>query len=322
MSSPDRDPDGQRGDIGNAGNAPSKMRASQLLRVRAIWITPLAVASVLVFLMTLFYIGSVVNPLGHLSGLPVAIADEDQGATVLGRHVDIGAQVASGLRSSNAVSSRLSLHAVTLAQAEDQMKSNDAYATIVIPPHFTASLLSAYALDLSSLSPAGKPTVRLLTNPRSGSIGVELASGVAEPGLHAASLEVGRQLSMEASRLGRSPGAGVSAANPITVATSAFNPVPPNSALGLSAFYIALLAIMCGFLGGILVNTTVDAALGYGTTEIGPKWSQRLPVAISRWHTLMSKWVVAVVTVPVLVGVLLLVAVAILGMNAPYVGEL
>ena len=70
MSSPDRDPDGQRGDIGSAGNAPSKMRGSQLLRVRAIWITPLAVASVLVFLMTLFYIGSVVNPLGHLSGPP------------------------------------------------------------------------------------------------------------------------------------------------------------------------------------------------------------------------------------------------------------
>ncbi len=127
---------------------------------------------------------------------------------------------------------------------------------------------------------------------------------------------------MEASKLGRTPRAGVSAANPLTVATSAFNPLPPNSALGLSAFYVALLAIMCGFLGAILVNTTIDAALGYGTTEIGPKWSQRLPVAISRWHTLLSKWVVALIVVPVLVGVLLLVAVGILGMNAPFVGEL
>ena len=79
---------------------------------------------------------------------------------------------------------------------------------------------------------------------------------------------------------------------------------------------------MCGFLGAILINTTVDAALGYGTTEIGPKWSQRLPVAISRWHTLMAKWVVALVVVPVLVGVLLLVAVGLLGMNAPFIGVL
>ncbi len=112
------------------------------------------------------------------------------------------------------------------------------------------------------------------------------------------------------------------AANPLTVATSAFNPLPANSALGLSAFYISLLAIMSGFLGAILINTTVDAALGYGTTEIGPKWSQRMPVSISRWHTLMSKWVVALVTVPVLTGVLLLVAVGLLHMNAPFVGEL
>lgn len=319
MSSPEREIDGERS---NVGNVAAKMRASQLLRVRAIWITPLAVASVLVFLMTLFYIGSVVNPLGHLSGLPVALSNEDQGATVLGQHVDIGAQVASGLQDSGAISSRLSLHAVTLAQAENQMNSDDAYATIVIPPHFTASLLSAYGLAPSSASPGGKPTVRLLTNPRSGSIGMELASGVAEPGLHAASLEVGRQLSKETSKLGRTPGAGISTANPLTVATSAFNPLPPNSALGLSAFYISLLAIMCGFLGGILVNTTVDAALGYGTTEIGPKWSQRMPVAISRWHTLMSKWVVALVIVPVLTGVLLLVAVGILHMNAPFVAEL
>jgi len=145
---------------------------------------------------------------------------------------------------------------------------------------------------------------------------------VAEPGLHAASLQVGHQLSAEAATLGRAPGAGVSAANPLTVATSAFDPLPPNSALGLSAFYISLLAIMCGFLGAILVNTTVDAALGYGMTEIGPKWSQRMPVAISRWHTLLAKWIVALVMVPVLTAILLVVAVGILHMNAPFVGEL
>jgi hypothetical protein len=90
----------------------------------------------------------------------------------------------------------------------------------------------------------------------------------------------------------------------------------------LSAFYISLLAIMRGFLGAILVHTTVDAALGYGVTEIGPKWSQRTPVAISRRHTLLSKWVVALVLVPVLTGILLLVSVGLLGMNAPYVWEL
>ena len=72
--------------------------AGQLLRVRAVWVTPIAVTAVLVFLMTLFYVGSVVNPAGHLSGLPVLIADQDRGATVGSQHVDIGAEVASALK--------------------------------------------------------------------------------------------------------------------------------------------------------------------------------------------------------------------------------
>ena len=53
----------------------------------------------------------------------------------------------------------------------------------------------------------------------------------------------------------------------------------PHSALGLSAFYIALLALMCGFLAATIINATVDAATGYATTEVGPKWRQRAPAA-------------------------------------------
>ena len=59
------------------------------------------------------------------------------------------------------------------------MNSDNAYAAIVIPPGFTASLLSAYELSSGS---AGTPTIQLLTNPRAGSIGVQLATGVAQPG--------------------------------------------------------------------------------------------------------------------------------------------
>jgi YhgE/Pip-like protein len=311
-------------ELKGAGAARPGLHPKQLLRVRAIWVMPLAISGVLVFLMSLFYVGSVVNPLGHLSGLPVGLVDQDQGATVLGRHVDIGAEVAAGLQRSRAVSSRLALDTGGLAQAERQMKTDNTYATIVIPPGFTDSLLAAYGLAPTSGTNArsGKPTVRILTNPRSGSIGVSLATGVSQPALQAVSLEVGRELTAQAATLHRSVSPGVSAADPLTVTTAMFNPLPPDSALGLSAFYISLLAIMCGFLGAILVHTTVDAALGYGVTEIGPKWSQRTPVAISRRDTLLSKWVVALVLVPVLTGILLLVSVGLLGMNAPYPWEL
>ncbi len=276
-------------------------------------------------MITLFYVGSVVNPVGHLSGLPVALANEDQGASVLGRNVDFGAEVASALQRSPAVSSRLSLDLVPIATAEQHMGSNSAYATIVIPPDFTQSLLVAYGLTSSTGSSggkSGKPTVRLLTNPRAGSIGVELATGVSQPALSAVSLRLGRELSAQAATLGRTPSAGVSVHNPLTILSTDYDPLPPNSALGLSAFYVALLSIMCGFLGGILVNTTVDATLGYGITEIGPKWRQRMPVPISRWQTLLSKWLIALVLVPILTLILLLVSVGLLHMNAPHVWEL
>ena len=305
-----------------AGIAFPRMRASRLLRVRTIWTISIAATSVLIFSITIFYIGSVVNPEGHLSGLPVALANEDQGATVLGRHVDIGNQVVSGLQDSSAVSSRLSLHVVSITQAKSQMNSDDVYATVVIPPHFTSSLLAAYNLSPSSSSAGGMPTVRLLTNPRSGSIGVQLASGVAGSALRVASIQLGRQLSEEASKLSRAPRMGFATSSPVDVINSEFNPLPPNSALGLSAFYVALLSLMCGFLGAIFISTTVDGALGYGSSEIGPKWTQRPPVAITRWQTLLTKWIIAVVTVPMLNGIVLLVAVGILHMNAPHVAEL
>jgi YhgE/Pip-like protein len=309
-------PEHEEGD--NPGVTPP-IRASALLRVRSVWLAPIALAAVLLFFMTLFYIGAVVNPAGHLSGLPVALVNEDRGGTMQGHQVNIGAEVASDLLHSHAVTSRLSLDEVSLAQAKAQMNSNNAFAAIVIPPGFTASLLSAYRLASAS---AGTPTAQLLTNPRAGSVGVQLATGVAQPALHQASLQVGRKLSAEAAKLGRTPASGVSASNPITVATSEFRSLPPDSALGLSAFYISLLSIMCGFLGAVLVNSSIDAALGYGTTEIGPRWRQRIPVAISRWQTLLAKWSVALITVPILTGILLLVAVGLLHMNAPYAGEL
>ncbi len=177
------------------GRGTATLRAVQLLRVRAVWVTPIAVSAVLIFLITLFYVGSVVNPAGHLSGLPVLVADQDRGATLASQHVDIGAEVTSALKSSPAVASRLTLGSESLTQAKHQMDRNGAYATIVIPRNFTDSLLAAYGLAPPT---AGKPTVRLLTNPRSGSIGVGLATGVAQPALRAVSAAVGRELATDA----------------------------------------------------------------------------------------------------------------------------
>jgi uncharacterized phage infection (PIP) family protein YhgE len=77
--------------------------AGAILRVRTIWLIPLITASVVVAAMTALYIWSVVNPLAHLHGLPVAIVNQDRGATIGSQHLQAGQQVQAGLLAAPAV---------------------------------------------------------------------------------------------------------------------------------------------------------------------------------------------------------------------------
>ena len=99
--------------------------------------------------------------------------------------------------------------------------------------------------------------------------------------------------------------------------TVPYRPLPDNAGLGLTAFYIALLTLMCGFIGAAIVNSVVDSALGYATTDLGPRWRQRQPLPINRWQTVLIKWGIIAVLTAVLTAVMLLVAWGV-GMDMPY----
>jgi len=177
------------------GADPYHVRAKHLLMARTIWTVPLIVSSVMLVLITVFYIGSVVDPVAHLRGLPISIVNQDTGASIGSQRIDLGAQLQSGLTGSRTVSTLLALTPERLPAAESRMNRNGAYATVVIPPNFTASLLSLTGARVSSATPAGKPTVELLANRRAGTVGVQLAAGVLTPAIAKASQRIGRQLS-------------------------------------------------------------------------------------------------------------------------------
>jgi len=303
---------------GEADGVP-EVRAKQILRVPAVWIGPALIGSILIFLITLIYVGSIVDPTSHLHGLPVLVVNEDLGTTAQPGRVDLGQQVVVALRGSPEVSSRLSLQPATLAQAKAQMDIGAAYAAIVIPPGFTRSVLALYGPPAPAGGAPPAPAIQLLTNPRTGTLGVSLATGIAQPALTQISQKIGQQLLRPGTGSG-SARAGVSAllADPIAVTVVPYRPLPSHSALGLSAFYISLLAVMCGFLGAISVNSAVDSSLGYATSEIGPWWRQQLPLRITRWQTLLTKWVMAAAIIPLLTGLMLVAAIVLLHMNAPY----
>jgi YhgE/Pip-like protein len=306
---------------GDASRRAFPIRARDLLKVRAVWISPLILGSVVVILITAFYIGSVVDPLEHLHGLPVAVVNQDRTATVGTHRINIGQQVQRGLSESPAVSGRLGLTDTTLDSAEQAMNRGALYATVVIPPGLTSSLLSLAGVSAGGPG-SGRPEIVILTNQRAGTVGVSLATGVLQPALGAASGQIGRQLAALVPAGASTPLTRAFLADPVTVTVTQYRPLSNHSALGLSAFYIALLTLMCGFLTGVIVNSSVDAALGYATTEMGPRWHQRQPLPINRWHTLLIKWVLAVVLAGLTTGLMLLVAAGILRMDTPKAGLL
>ena len=300
----------------------SPWRWTDPFKVRSVWLPPLVLVAILIVVMTLVYFGSVVNPTGHLHGLPVSVVDRDTGASIGGQQVNFGHELAAGLTSSPAVTSRLKVRSSSLPATQAQMDVGKEYAAVVIPPGFTTNLLAVAGIPVASIRPTAKPTVEILTNPRAGTLAVNLATGVLQPALAQASRQIGRRL-VSLNSAHRAAGTASSLlTDPLTVPTVVYRPLPPHSALGLSAFYISLLTTFCGFLGGIIVGTSIDAVLGYVTTEIGPVWGQRQPVPISRWHTLLAKWVMATGLTLVLTSLMLFTAVVILNMNAPHFGSL
>ena len=163
------------------------------------------------------------------------------------------------------------------------------------------------------------PAIELLTNNRAGTLGVSLATGVIQPAVASISSRLGQRL-LKPSESAATPDPALEAlrADPVTLSVVAYRPLPSHSGLGLSAFYISLLTMMCGFLGATIVNTSVDAYLGYAVSEVGPWWRQRVPQPITRWHTLLAKWIVALGVIPVLTAVLVGVGAGILRMAAPH----
>jgi YhgE/Pip-like protein len=291
------------------------VRAGRLLRVRAIWVTALVVGSLVVAAMTALYIASATDPLAHLSGLPVAVVDQDRGAAVDGQRLQLGQQIEAGLLAAPAVTDRLRLEVLTLSQAEQAMDRDGLYATVVIPPGFTANLLTATGLRPGIAT--STPQVEIFINQRAGTVGTSLATGILQPALAVESRQIGRHLAPLVPAGSQAPATRLLLADPVTVTIVQYRPLPDNAGLGLNAFYIALLALMCGFIGATIVNSVVDSALGYATTDLGPRWRQRQPVPINRWQTLLIKWAIIAVLAAVLPAVMLLVAWGV-GMDMPY----
>ncbi|MBV2155383.1 YhgE/Pip domain-containing protein [Kitasatospora sp. SUK 42] len=307
MASPHTPPDGA-----SSSPAPGQQRAAALLRHPKLWLVPSVLASLVALLLSLLYMGGIIDPNGSLHRLPVAVVDADTGTPPPGQPENLGAQLTRSIVTAEPVGS-VDWRQVGQGEARDLLASGKVYGALVIPADFTASVAA-----LSTPQAKARPTITVLTNPGLGSLGSSIAAQINQNAAHQASLTIGKQLTASPAAAHAAPAARLLLADPVAVSTQVGHPIGRHSGLGLSAFYYTLLLVLAGFISGNLIHNGVDTSLGYADSEIGP-WHHRRPtVPIGRTQTLVLKMAMTagisvLTTTMVMVG-----CIAILGMDASH----
>ncbi|MET9596144.1 DUF3533 domain-containing protein [Streptomyces sp. NPDC006459] len=285
--------------------------AAALLRRPQLWLVPTILTGLLALLLSLLYMGGIVNPNAELRDLPIALVNEDTGKPPPGRQQNLGTQITAAI-SADPAGGKADWRELTLAQAQEQLDSGKVYGALVVPAGFTDSVAALPTAGAKKL-----PTITVLTNPGKGSLGSSLAGQITTQAAHRASRTIGEQLTASAGAQA-SPTAKLLLADPVDVVTQVGHPIGAHTGLGLTAFYYTLLLVLAGFMGGNVISNGVDTALGYADNEIGPWHTRRPTVPINRTQTLLLKMVMTAGITLVSVSLVMLACVAILGMDASH----
>ncbi|WP_371674962.1 YhgE/Pip domain-containing protein [Streptomyces sp. NBC_01276] len=295
-----------------------------VLRRPRLWIGTGLIAAVVSILFALLYVGGNVNPRGNLRDLPVALVNADSGADAGGRHVNLGDQVVSGIQKAAEGDKSFDWQVVSREEADKRLGRGKVFGALVIPKDFSATVA---ALTSPQPAPQGKatpPTLTVLTNQAAGSIGSSMSSQAAQKAAHTASAHIGQELLKQAAAQ-KAPlptAAQLKLADPVTVTVADGHPVGSRSAMGLSAFYYALVLVVCGMLGANVVNSQVDTALGYLHTDFGP-FRKREPVQHTSRVRTLAIGTALMLGLSLVMGTLVEVAtVGILDMDASHLGLL
>lgn len=269
-----------------ASNPQHDLRA---LRSFWLWALPIGVTLALMSALCALYLGGILNPATNLRHFPIAVVNEDAGPT--------GQQIVDGL-TTKLDRQKYDIRVVSHDDAKRLLDTAKVYGMALIPPTFSSQLREYGA---SAVTPEGakRPTITISTNPRAGTLGASIAGQTLAQAMDVVNNKVGEQLSAELAA--QAPGATPSGAarlglaTPIDIRAGVYNPLPNGTGNGLSAFYYALLLLLAGFTGSIVVSTLVDSLLGYVPAEWGPVYRFAEQARISRFQTLLVKWAIIVI---------------------------
>lgn len=293
--------------------APTGLRATALLGRPKLWLIPTVLTGLLAFLLSLLYMGGIVNPNRELHDLPIALVNSDTGKPLTGQQQNLGTQIAHAIVT-NSGSRAAGWRQLSRAEAQNELDAGKVYGALVIPADFTNSVAA-----LTTTNATARPTITVLTNPGKGSLGSSLASKISTTAAQQASLTIGKQLTAAAASAKPDSTTKLLLADPVAVTTQVGHPIGGNSGIGLTAFYYTLLLVLAGFMGGNVISNGVDTALGYADNEIGPWHTRRPTVPINRTQTLLLKMAMTAGITLLSVSLIMLASVSILGMDATHI---
>jgi YhgE/Pip-like protein len=259
----------------------------RVLRAKPLWIANGLITGVLALLFTVFYVGANIDPVDHMKDLPVGLVNADKGAAVGGRQVNLGAQISDSITKSTASGDKIDWKVMNEKEMKEELGKGKLYGALVVPADFTSSTVALTGAATTTGTPA-RPTLTVLTNQSAGSVGSGLARTATTQAAESASLQVGRELNAQGeSGQAKLPAAArVLLADPAAVTVKDGHPLDAHSGLGLTAFYYALVLVVCGMLSANVISGQVDHALGYTHNDMGPLRLHRPLIRATRVQTL------------------------------------
>ncbi|WP_338039860.1 DUF3533 domain-containing protein [Nocardia mangyaensis] len=287
-----------------ADSKPHRKHASMPLRE---WLAPITLVTVLAALLGTMYLGYTADPEKHLHDFPIALVNQDVGDTLGDTPTNIGDQITTAL-GENIPADKIDLRTVGLNEAQRQLQNGEVYGAIVIPGDFTKRVA---ILGTASVVPGEieQPIISVLTNPRAGTLAAQIMQTIADQAMAEVNSTVGAQLTDQVhTAVGDTPLSGAAQlqlTTPIDVIVTAYHPLPEGTGQGLAAFFYTLVLLIVGFSGAMMINSLVDASLGFIPAEYGPWHKPTPPAPISRWRTLLIKWGIAAISAPIASAVFL-----------------
>ncbi|WP_433917724.1 SNG1 family protein [Streptomyces canus] len=259
----------------------------RVLRAKPLWIANGLITGVLALLFTVFYVGANIDPVDHMKDLPVGLVNADKGAAVGGRQVNLGAQISDSITKSTASGDKIDWKVMDEKEMKEEFGKGKLYGALVVPADFTSSTVALTGAATTTGTPA-RPTLTVLTNQSAGSVGSGLARTATTQAAENASLQVGSELNAQGeSGQAKLPAAArVLLADPAAVTVKDGHPLDAHSGLGLTAFYYALVLVVCGMLSANVISGQVDHALGYTHNDMGPLRLHRPLIRATRVQTL------------------------------------